>query len=394
MKSESFGAVEDELIGAIYEAALDPSQWQPLLEKFKNIAQMRTANLIFYDRLNRQRNNIITGGYYPPGALDEYIRDFIDIDMRYAKILCQDTTDGVMNCPRRSPRAIEADETLEPALKEYFQNRVDEGYHAGMTLMRSNYTQATFSFVNAPGGEPLSDAMITLGNRLGPHLCRAMRIHHQLHITRLDNEKLRATLEKTATGLLLLDADGRVMFANQEGARILEQHRALQVGYGGRLQAAIHQDNQMLQQLIQDTNAARERIISLGESRISIPLYHEKLSHPLKITVLPLEDCGLNLMLTPEQITSVVFIADPERTWAISPEYLQQAYGLTLSECEVSQAIANGSQVLEIAAQRGTSKETVRWQIKEILQKTNTHSQVELVRLLITLSADFVTPIA
>lgn len=62
-------------------------------------------------------------------------------------------------------------------------------------------------------------------------------------------------------------------------------------------------------------------------------------------------------------------------------DILRRAFGLTAAEADIVQSLVECCSVTDIAAQRGRSVDTVRAQVKSILAKTETHSQVELVRL-------------
>ena len=64
---------------------------------------------------------------------------------------------------------------------------------------------------------------------------------------------------------------------------------------------------------------------------------------------------------------------------------LENTFGLTRSEIEICKALAECHSVKDIATLRNRSIDTIRAQIKSILQKTETHSQTELVRLVLTL---------
>ena len=64
---------------------------------------------------------------------------------------------------------------------------------------------------------------------------------------------------------------------------------------------------------------------------------------------------------------------------------VQEAFGLTGAEVEIVRGIALGLPVKEIAETRGRSPETVRTQLRSILAKTETHSQSELVRVVLGL---------
>ena len=73
-------------------------------------------------------------------------------------------------------------------------------------------------------------------------------------------------------------------------------------------------------------------------------------------------------------------------------ETVQDAFGLTPAEAEIVQGICLGHQVREIAQRRRRSAETVRTQLRSILAKTETHSQSELVRVVLGLMDVTTTP--
>jgi pimeloyl-ACP methyl ester carboxylesterase/DNA-binding CsgD family transcriptional regulator len=73
-------------------------------------------------------------------------------------------------------------------------------------------------------------------------------------------------------------------------------------------------------------------------------------------------------------------------------ETVQEAFGLTMAEVEIVQGITLGQPVKEIAEARGRSADTVRTQLRSILAKTETHSQSELLRVVLGLMDVAVLP--
>lgn len=69
------------------------------------------------------------------------------------------------------------------------------------------------------------------------------------------------------------------------------------------------------------------------------------------------------------------------------PPMLSSAFGLTETETEICRLLYLYSDADQIAVERGTSKLTVRTQIKSILAKTDTPNKVDLIRLLAVLCA-------
>lgn len=66
---------------------------------------------------------------------------------------------------------------------------------------------------------------------------------------------------------------------------------------------------------------------------------------------------------------------------------LADAFDLTATEIAIIDAMMQGADAAEIAARRSTSVQTVRTQIKSIREKTETRSQMELVRMVAGLSS-------
>jgi DNA-binding NarL/FixJ family response regulator len=66
---------------------------------------------------------------------------------------------------------------------------------------------------------------------------------------------------------------------------------------------------------------------------------------------------------------------------------LGHLYGLTSAEIAVMGAIVSGFSIQEIADLRHVSVNTIRQQLKELLAKTGSHRQTDLVRLALSVPA-------
>lgn len=78
----------------------------------------------------------------------------------------------------------------------------------------------------------------------------------------------------------------------------------------------------------------------------------------------------------------LVVIATNRIAWAEGfGEVLHDVFDLTPAETEVVRGLVELGSITEIARQRGRSVDTIRAQIKSILFKTETHSQIDLMRI-------------
>jgi len=85
---------------------------------------------------------------------------------------------------------------------------------------------------------------------------------------------------------------------------------------------------------------------------------------------------------------ALVIVSDPSTPAEFDRSLLQQAFGLTPSECQVACRLANGQSTRTIANQMRISEGTAKTHLKRVLHKTGTHRQSELVRLLLVARPD------
>lgn len=77
-----------------------------------------------------------------------------------------------------------------------------------------------------------------------------------------------------------------------------------------------------------------------------------------------------------------VLVATSDISWPAGfAEQMQSSFGLSLTEVDLLRHLTEGYSVKDIANLRARSQETVRVQVKSLLSKTGTRSQLELVRL-------------
>jgi DNA-binding CsgD family transcriptional regulator len=80
-------------------------------------------------------------------------------------------------------------------------------------------------------------------------------------------------------------------------------------------------------------------------------------------------------------VSSIMLITDPAAI-QVCPKVLRRIWGLTAAEARVAASLAAGLSPAEIAVRHGVSEATVRTQMRTIFEKTGTHRQGELIRLL------------
>jgi DNA-binding CsgD family transcriptional regulator len=79
----------------------------------------------------------------------------------------------------------------------------------------------------------------------------------------------------------------------------------------------------------------------------------------------------------------LIVIVDPEQEPVPDSEALRRLYRLTKSEAEVALRVLDGTGLVPIAEELSISLSTVRTHLQHVFDKTDTHRQAELVRLLL-----------
>ena len=190
-------------------------------------------------------------------------------------------------------------------------------------------------------------------------------------------DRFEATREDGGYRSILEEIPRSAAFISDGFAAIAACNRAAGLAFGieeGAGLAALPfeaEDIETLRNVIRKVAAGRaEKVITLRiRSRLT--------GGPVIMRVSPVEST---------EVRPLALVLSTELVWLEGFEAtVQEAFGLTLAEVEIVRGIAMGLPLKDIAEGRGRSVETVRTQLRSILAKTETHSQSELVRVVLGL---------
>ena len=222
---------------------------------------------------------------------------------------------------------------------------------------------------------PFGAADLDIANRLHPHLIRAFQLTEKLAAAGLLSDDLATALDHSPFGVFLLDDTGKVRRTNTPADRLLADGRGLCVK-GGRLGAARAEAGRQLDALIAAAGSGDRALRSGG----SMVLKAAPGRSPLSVTVAPIRTERLPVF--DQRPSVVVCVTDPDVGAGISQERVRDLFGLTPAEARVAVAVMGGASARQVAASLGVSFHTVRHQLQSILEKTGVGRQSELVALL------------
>jgi DNA-binding CsgD family transcriptional regulator len=187
------------------------------------------------------------------------------------------------------------------------------------------------------------------------------------------------SLNALPMGSVLLNRDGRVLFYNRAAANIIERNNgfSLDAKDSGAIVAGSAQQTKALQKLISNSIKIRP-----GQgAATTMQLTRPNSDHVLWVHISPLPSQYLARDDTP---CAVLFIYDPENDTQVCSSIVADLYGLSSAEAQLATSLASGATLDSIARKHHRSINTVRVQLKQTFRKTNTHSQTDLVRLILS----------
>ena len=218
-----------------------------------------------------------------------------------------------------------------------------------------------------------------------PHLRRAMQMQLRLSSLGVERDSALEALDHLGHGVLIVDAQARVTYANSAAERLLRKADGLGVEPGSqRLRAAAYGQTGALRRLIaQAANKGNDALSGAGGS--GTLRLDRAAGTPLLLSVAPLRaGATWNASSQPAALI-LIGAADQKRTSA--PAHLRALYSLTTAEASVAERIAEGQGVRSAAEALSVAPSTLRWHLQRVFEKTGTARQAELARLVERLSA-------
>lgn len=360
----------DNLVGKIYDAAVIPELWPVFLEQLSDTFDSRGTVIYLADFSSRNvtcRNDemsFIQSVRTDPEAVRSYDHYYSKVNVWFEN--SQDLPEGeLITTDRLFPvRELVKTEWYNDWLKP------QRYFHAMIGHLHKQDTLAVRLSMFRSKQQPFSADETALFARLVPHLRRSCMIHKKFAEVKSILKTDAELLNRLPVGLVLFDKDGQVVFINSM-ANTLDGFR---LNAAGRCLTTNANETRALHRLI--GNAAE-----LGQSN-AMSLYRNNPNRPLSAVVVSLQNRPLPFSGSTPVVA--LFIYDPDQSLNLDDSLLTQCYGLSLAEAKLATALLRGQTASDYAQSRSISSNTVKTQLKQVLAKTGTHRQSELIQLLTT----------
>ena len=378
--SESSRIAKDvsELIGQIYDCAIDPGRWPAMLARLCDEQRFANAMLTVWTVPTGTTILNVTSGIEPTfkESLRDFGQDIVDQWGGPERINAYPVGEPIV-LSRVRPRAEWIDSRYQ---REWVAPQGLSDFMA-VAISRDAGVYCLIGVARHERAGPIGDEDIDLVRLLAPHLQRAVTISRLLDIKTIAAASFAATLDTLSSRVILVGREGRIVTANNTAKAMLADQDPVAckndrlVLRGEAAHAALHAA----------LSLAADNEADLGRRGIGIPASWRD-GRPCVLHLLPLNRGVYRAGLVPEAVAAV-FIAPALGPPPLPADAVAALFDLTPAETRVFCSIVGGNSLSETARHLGVSEGTAKTHLLRLFNKTNTHRQTELVRLAHSLSA-------
>lgn len=366
------------LIGDIYDAVIDPTQRNEVLDKIAAFTGGHSGGLLSKHSLSKSDVLYCYVGA-DPNSLQVYSESYPKLDP---------TADS----PCFGVEQVVSATDLVP-YEEFRRGRFYREWarphgwvDVASAVIEKSATSCTFlSVVRHEANGLVDDEMRRRMALVIPHVRRALLIGQTIHRKQTEAVCFSDVLDGLSSGMILVDASGRIVHINNAGNAILDAGDFLR-SVCGRLVASDLAINAALREILVAANAGDA---ALGVKGIALPLTahdgERYVAHVLPLTSGARREAGLAY-----NAVAALFIRKASLEPFSPPEVIGEMYKLTPTELRVLLAIVDIGGVPEVAAALGVAVTTVKTHLSRLFEKTGVARQADLVKLV----AGFSTPLA
>jgi DNA-binding CsgD family transcriptional regulator/PAS domain-containing protein len=373
-----------DVIGKIYDSAVNPALWPVALEGACGLIGATHSYIGIYDSDRwGMRYGPQWGG--DPHWMKLYREKYGEM-MPFWKIIPKFDVGEVIS----SRRTVEIAGGNEEEIRKspFFTEWADPaGYRDSVTsiVSRSETQFGLFHLLTPPTRDLCGPREWAIAELLVPHLRRAVAIGDLLDMKSIASAVFESALDTLSIAVVLCDTHARICHANAAAQAMLSAGAPIS-SQDGALRASSPQATLSLTTAIARAASNESQI---GLAGIGVPVTGPG-GRPAIAHVLPLKFGSLRPDLAPGAVAAV--FVTPAQTKALPPvEALAALYELTPTEARVLVEIASGKNRAATAQTLGIADSTVKTHLARVFDKTGASEQSELAKLVSSLTPPIVT---
>ena len=363
-----------DLIGSIYDCALDPTKWESVLAVVCREYSFSSA-MMGVARYPSDPFVLASTGVDSAllARLPELSADMAALWGGWEQVQRFPLDEPIVNS-QLIPRAALNDNAYRA---EWLSRGVADA--AIVMIARDTTMIGNVGFNRHESAGPIGDGEVTGLRLLAPHFRRAVTISNLFDMKRIESATLSNVLDSFNFGIVLVNANLGIVHSNTVAAGLLATQDPIR-STRGTLMLPSRAAHEALERAV---HHAAANSATLGSRGIGIPAQRQD-GEACIIHVLPLKH-GLLRRGLGHSAAAALFIA-PAVASRLPTDALALLYDLTPAETRVFELLVAGETVAAIAKTLCVALSTVKTHLVHLFQKTGCQRQSELVRLAAELS--------
>lgn len=366
---------EGRFLDALYQGVSDSGQLTLALELIQNMFGCRSAVLVMVDARDPMANFVETSGTLHQ-SLQLYVEKYAQIDPAPARFLALPAGQAMTTNRMFTPE----ERAVDPFYNEFFKP-IGLIETLGGPLYSNDGNFAMIALMRGDDRSPFNEQEVAHLEQLMPHITRALQLRRTFFRIDSRNVGLQATLDRLQAGLILLAADGEVLFVNAAMQALAQQNDGFIFGRRG-------------QPLVTNTEARRRfnaLLINVGGGGsggvVAVPR-NEGRDYAVLVAPSPASSAQSDWERSGPR-GAIVVVHDPDSGSANTSEILEQGLGLSKGAARLVAALAADHDLKTFAESEGVTIHTARFHLRSALSRTGARTQAEVVRIAVRLLRDF-----
>jgi DNA-binding CsgD family transcriptional regulator len=357
-----------QLIGDIYDTALDATRWTNVLTKIAGFVGGQAAGLLTKDGVSR--SGVV---HYQVGVSPLFVRSYSETYWKFDPVasLPDYEVEQIVSVPDLMPYA----EFL--AGRFYREWGQPQGWvdAANAVLEKSTSSCAYLTVLRNKASGMVDDEMRRRMRLIVPHVRRAVRTGKVIDLRQAEAATFADILDGLSPAIFLVDGEGQIIHGNAASRSMMEAGDPLRIVHGRLTASDAHLD----QSLHNAINAAATTEETGGKGS-GVPLKGNGggryVAHVLPLSAGERHRAGMG-----SKAVAALFVRKAELEAEPPSEVIRKTYKLTPTELRVLLAIVNVGGVRQVAGNLGVADTTVKTHLGRLFEKTGVSRQADLVKL-------------
>lgn len=374
----------DEVVSAIYEAAINPKHWDVALTSIAShfAPPHLDVGMLLWERVSPPAGRFIGATGVNDFARQGYLSFFAG--QTPWSIAGHDMPIGsVAHSDRVVPRDVFKQSQF---YRDFLQNwEMEVAILASLDRIGTDHLGLCFA---GPEMHDVSEFEANI-RKLVPHLQRATRISRRIGEADLRAANAEFVLDQSPSTIFCLNADLELLHANNAAQKILQDGDVFRL-VANKLRASTSEMQAKLAELAK-TAIAPPGLIGLHTAS----LFFERETGPQYRAIAMLADTGARGQFSQSVAgMKIMIVGGPQHEVPLEAmEHLRSWFDLTPAEARLAAWLTTGASIEDYVKMRGVSINAGRFLLKGIFSKTGVNRQSELVALLYEVPLSWARPI-